>query len=420
EFDWRKPMQTRRVINKTKWLASALAAPILFASSASAQSDAQAAQAPSAEQAWPDEENRNFVQDRLKTFPRKLLVKQVEWYQPQEPVAGGNAKPIEPIAEPTIPAATLDAAQKLVEDKDSYAFLIWRRGNLEHEYYAPGSQRSSRFATASMAKTVVALSLGVAIDQGKIGSAQDRVDKYISTTANTKRGAVPLRNYLEMASLFETPSAGGPDADIYWQYALGRNIGEAVARWPETCDLSNEFCYANSNTAMLGWALEGATGMRYSQWLSQSIWQPIGAGDGRLWIDREGGWPRYSCCLHASGQDWLRIGMLIANKGKFEGRQIVSEQWIEQMLAPSSANPNYGFQIWRGSPHNPSRKYGKSVNAVVPAAEPFARDDVYYLDGSAGQRVYIIPSEEMVIVRIGAPRFDWDDAELPNIILRGL
>lgn len=372
------------------------------------------------QQAWPTDEQKELVAQRMATFPRETLVKDVAWYQPQEIVAGANATPFDPVANPSLPTEAISAAQALVEAKGSYAFLVWRSGNLEHEYYAEGFDRRSRFATASMAKTVVGLALGAAIDRGLIKSIDDPIERYIPTMAGTARGALPIRNYLEMSSLFETPSANGPDAQIYRQYGMGNNIGEAVAHWRESCEAGREFCYANSNTAMLGWAIEGASHRRYADWLSENIWKPIGAADGRLWIDRPGGWPRYSCCLHASAQDWLRIGLLILNKGKVDSQQVVSESWIERMLAPSPANPNYGFQIWRGSPHNPARTYGKAVNVVVPAKAPFARDDVYYLDGSAGQRVYIVPSEQMVIVRIGAPRIDWDDSELPNLLLASL
>ena len=369
---------------------------------------------------WPSQAQKKIVADRLATFPGENLVKDVAWYQPQEPVAGGNAPAFEPAASPSIPADALAQAQALAAAKNSYAFLVWHKGKLAHEYYAPGFDRSSQYATASMAKTVVALSLGVAVDRGLIGSLDTPIADLVPSMAGTRRGAVSLRSYLQMSSTFETPAPNGPDAQTYWQYSLGDNIGEAVARWPETCQPGTEFCYANANTAMLGWAIEARSGMRYAHWLSETIWKPIGASDGSLWIDREGGWPRYSCCLHATGQDWLRIGLLILNKGKVDGRQVVSSGWIEQMVAPSPANANYGFQIWRGSPHNPARAYGKSVAVKIPAAQPFARDDVYYLDGSAGQRVYIVPSAEMVIVRIGAPRTDWDDSELPNLLLRAV
>ncbi len=370
--------------------------------------------------AWPSQQQREMAAERLANFPRETLVRDVEWYQPQEVLAGSNAAAMEPLAEPTISPDALSRAQALVDEKDSYAFLVWRRGALEHEFYAEDFDRSSRFATASMGKTVVALALGAAVDQGLVESVDDPIARYIPSFAGSVQGDIPIRLYLEMASGIESPGFTGPDVDAYMQYSLGDDIGAAAVRWPRTCVAGQEFCYANANTAMLGWVIEGASGMRYSQWLSDQIWKPIGASDGRLWLDREGGWPRFSCCHHASAQDWLRIGMLILNQGTVGDQQIVSSQWINQMVAPSPANPNYGWQIWRGSPHNPARTYGKSINAVVAAQEPFARDDVVYLDGSAGQRVYIIPSEEMVIVRIGAPSMDWDDSELPNIVLSGI
>lgn len=370
--------------------------------------------------AWPSAAQKQLVQDRMAGFPGETQVRDVDWYQPQERVEGHPAIPFEPVAQPTIAAQALANAQKLVEAKDSYAFLVWRDGRLEHEYYAPGFDRASRYATASMAKTVVALAMGAAVDQGFIASVDDPIERYIPSMTGTRRGAVPIKAYLEMATGIETPPSDSAAREAYWQYALGDNIGEAAARWPDTCQAQREFCYANANTAMLGWAIEGATGMRYAQWLSQSVWKKLGAADAYVWLDRENGSPRYSCCLHASAQDWLRIGLLLLDKGRSGDRQIVSADWVNRMLAPSPANANYGWQVWRGSPHTPARRYGKSISAIVPAAAPFARDDVYYLDGSAGQRVYVVPSERLVMVRIGAPRIDWDDSELPNMVMAGL
>jgi hypothetical protein len=90
------------------------------------------------------------------------------------------------------------------------------------------------------------------------------------------------------------------------------------------------------------------------------------------------------------------------------------------MTGPSARNPSYGMGVWRGSPHQPVRRYAASIAFTVAAAEPFARDDVVFIDGSGGQRVYVIPSERITIVRIGAPRADWDDSALPNLVLAAL
>ena len=113
----------------------------------------------------------------------------------------------------------------------------------------------------------------------------------------------------------------------------------------------------------------------------------------------------------------MRVGELVRNGGKWRGTPIVSSNWVAQMLAPSKANANFGWNVWRGSPYNPKRTYGPGIPAIVEARAPFKRADTYYFDGSGGQRVYIIPSEKMVIVRIGTPKTDWDDSYLPNLLL---
>ncbi|MEO9599405.1 serine hydrolase [Parasphingorhabdus sp.] len=370
--------------------------------------------------AWPSAEQVKMVDERLANFPIQTSVKDIDWYQPQEAVVGGNAAKLQPTHKPTISASAIEKAVALAESEKSYALLTWKDGELQLEKYWYDFGQSSRYTTASMAKTVVALAVGTAVAEGHIGSVDDPISDYISTMKNTRRGSMSIRAFLEMASGMQTPGGTRTTDGPYWQYSLGDDIGEATARWPDSCVPLKEFCYANGSTAMLGWAIEGATGMRYADWLSRTVWQPIGASDATLWLDRENGSPRYSCCLLANAQDWLRVGLLFLNQGQVGKDQIVPQDWIKRMTAASPANPNYGWQVWRGSPHAPQRSYGKGINAKVAAAEPFARDDVYYLDGSAGQRVYIVPSENLVIVRIGAPSFTWDDSALPNIILAGI
>lgn len=381
---------------------------------------AGSAAAQEARSSWPSAEQVKMVDERLASFPIQTSVKDIDWYKPQETVAGGNAAKFQKTDKPAIKAAAIEKAIALAEREKSYALLAWKDGELQLEKYWDDFDQSSRYVTASMAKTVVALAVGTAVAEGHIRSVDDPISDYILTMKNTRRGSMPIRAFLEMASGMQTPAGNRTTDGPYWQYSLGDDIGEATARWPDNCVPLKEFCYANGSTAMLGWAIEGATGMRYAEWLSRTIWQPIGAANASLWLDRENGSPRYSCCLMANAQDWLRVGILVLNKGKAGTDQLVPENWIDQMVAPSPANPNYGWQVWRGSPHAPQRSYGRGINAKVPAAEPFARDDVYYLDGSAGQRSYIVPSENLVIVRIGTPSFTWDDSALPNIILAGI
>ena len=100
---------------------------------------------------------------------------------------------------------------------------------------------------------------------------------------------------------------------------------------------------------------------------------------------------------------------------------------MRQVITPSPLNPNYGFQTWLGTTYEPVRSYGEDVPIGVPHSEPFAAPDVIFFDGAGGQRVYVVPSHALVIVRAGAGgidfekgQFTWDDSILPNAIIRGI
>jgi CubicO group peptidase (beta-lactamase class C family) len=165
---------------------------------------------------------------------------------------------------------------------------------------------------------------------------------------------------------------------------------------------------------LLGLIVERATKRRYAQYLSERLWQPIGAADAYVALDRPGGIPRTFAALLARPEDWLRLGLLFVDQGRAGGRQVVDPAWLKAMTAPSPANPNYGLQLWLGSPHAPKRGYNVATPATVPAAEPFLADDMLFFDGAGAQRVYVAPREKLVIVRLGMGTFDWDDSKVAN------
>jgi len=369
-----------------------------------------------AEDSWPSKEQIDLVAARKADFPGARFVTEIDWYEPLEVVRGGGNTAL--AAELEQSPAT-DAADEYVAGQNSFALIFWKDGAIRHEKYWPGFNAASRFDTASMHKTVVGVLLGIASDEGLVKSVNDPLSDYLPELEGTPRGSAPLRSFLEMASGMRSPGYSDDPASPYWQAYLGNDLPQAIAHWPDTGEPDQEFYYANANTQYLAWVIERTSGQRYADFLSTRLWQPIGAGDARVWLDHEGGSPRAWCCLHASARDWLKFGLLFLNHGKAGDRQVVSAEWLERMTAASSLNPNYGWQIWRGSPHNPGRIYGRGIPVVIPAKAPFAREDVVFLDGSGGQRVYVIPSENAVIVRIGAPAPEWDDSELPNLLLAG-
>lgn len=380
-----------------------------------------AAAAPAA--ALPPEEAAAILA-RAQALPFEKGVEAVDAYQPAETVRGGGGWALRTAA-PTragFDPQALERAAALAEARQSHALLVARDGRIVLERYWNGFSRDSRFSTASMMKAVMALAQGAAVADGRL-SLDDPVGRHLAEWREDPRGRITIAQLLAMESglAFPPRPPGPPQPDSpAMQLMFASDIRKVALAVPQEVPPGTRFAYSNVDSQLAGEALASALPMRFADFLSARIWKPIGAADARLFLDREGGSPHYFCCLQARPMDWLLVGELIRNKGRAGGRQLVPVAHVEAMLAPSATNPNFGLQVWRGSPHAPVRRYSATIAMTVPAAEPFAREDVFYIDGAGGQRVYVIPSERLTIVRVGRSVMDWDDSALPNLVLAAL
>jgi CubicO group peptidase (beta-lactamase class C family) len=179
---------------------------------------------------------------------------------------------------------------------------------------------------------------------------------------------------------------------------------------PAVEEPGRRFDYNNVNFQVLGVVLEAATGRRYADYLSEKLWKPIGAGDAAVWLDREGGTARTFGYLFADPVDWARLGLLLLHEGEIQGKTVVPNVFVREMLKPSPTEQTYGLGIWLADNEHQLRQEEAS----------FAAPGVFYLDGRFKRRVYVVPSRELVIVRVGENARGWDEAALPNAVLKGL
>ena len=350
------------------------------------------------------------------SFPANSYATAIDRYEPLGLVRG---------AERSLPVdeagSDYEEAHNIALETKSYALLIWQAGALRVEkYFEPGTP-DLRQEAASMHKSVLALLVAAAIDDGFIESANDEAGRYIPEWADDPRGAIRVVDLLTMSSgLAPMSGDGGADSDAARYIYDGLDARQKTLSQPLLDKPGELFDYQNLTSQVLVIVLENATRKPYAEYLSSRLWQPIGAADAYVWLNEPDGFPRGYSTLLATARDWLRIGLLVKDRGEYEGERIVAADLIEAATSSSASNPVYGWQIWLGTEYQPKRRYSSRRPLSVVASEPFLVDDMIYFDGFGGQRVYVSREKDLVIVRLGEMDVDWDDAALPNAVIRDL
>ncbi len=336
-------------------------------------------------------------------------------YKPQAIFPACNQRSL-PRATPSadfLPA--LSAAKAYSDEQQGYGLIVLKDGAVVHESYGEGLDENLLTASASMHKSVMALSVGIAIEKGMIGSVDDPLSAYLPEWADDPRGAITVKNALQMAS--------GLSLSNLMELLFADNSFAAAAQTELADEPGTVFNYTNAvsqlvNEAVHRQAIAAGYG-GYPDFLMKELWCPLGGGEAVMWVDPSGRARGYAG-FHASIRDYAKVGELIRHKGRVGDRQVVPEAWITQMTTPSEVNPQYGYQIWLGGAWTAQRGYSANNPIKVPHSAPFIAKDLVYFDGFGGQRVYVAPSHGVTVVRVGETNLAFDDAIIPNLLIEAL
>ena len=350
---------------------------------------------------------------RIITYPDDPITN-VDWYRPLETVKGKPSE-LPKGTSSSIPQESLQEITAYAEAANSSALLVMHGGEIIWERYWRGFTLSSTSNSMSLSKTIMAMLIGIAIAEGHIESELEPVANYIPEWSEDDRSKIRLQDLLYMQSgLRNQDNTTNPSSDLVQMYASA-NADAVAIRIPAVQSPKQVFDYNNANTQILGEVLERATGERYADYLSTRLWQPLEANDAKIWLDHPQGNPKPFCCLFATPRDWAKVGQLFLDQGKVDEKQIIAPAWLDKMIQPSSLESKYGYHIWLKA-----RTKGKTGVYDRTASQPFLAPDTIYLDGKSRQRVYIIPSHELVIIRIGEEPKQWNDAVIPNTLVGSL
>jgi len=349
-------------------------------------------------------------------------------FRPTVSVGGGPVREV-PVANDeglTIAPAALREAESYAAGFDSYALIVLHWGVVQTEWYAPGWDRNRLTQSQSMMKTLAALALGAAIEDGHIKSVDEPVATYLPEWAGNPRGAIRIRDFLQMATgLAQARFTLNPFPENSAFRFLNSSDREAV--YLQTLALrppAREFDYNDLDAALVGLIVQRATGEPWARWLDRKIWRPMGGQKAEVWLDREGGMAMTACCMLATAMDWARVGLLMKDRGLVHGVPVLPAAWIDEMTTPSPEYAGYGYFTWLGAgigdlPDGPDDRERSQ-------SEPFLAPDLFMLLGRGGQRVYVSRALDLIVVRLGPHngmeplKAGWDNARLPNIIIRGM
>jgi CubicO group peptidase (beta-lactamase class C family) len=360
---------------------------------------------------------------RLMSIPKDPTEPPPYFYWPSATIAG-NAKPF-PAAAPAklvLKDATRAALTTWAENHKTNALLILHKGKLEYEGYWNGAAAGDLLNGRAITRSITPMVLGFAIADGTV-RLDDSIGKYIPEWASDKRGAITVQQLaqnssgLEVAKRMPTTQIAG-NKDLCLVYC--GDVVRAALEYDYAKPPGSSFEVAQQNMQLLALVIERATGQPIQTLLSEKIWRPIGASDATFQLDRPDGKARTMCCMRATARDWARLGTLLLNDGKYDGRQILPPGWVAKMSAPSPRNASFGIGLWRGSPYVANRTYFEGQPGIVYQSEPFLADDVVFMEGGGNRMVYAIPSAQLVIFRHGETTADWDNAFLVNTVIRDL
>lgn len=281
------------------------------------------------------------------------------------------------------------------------SFLVIKNDTLLFEKYWESHDSMQVSNSFSAAKTVVALLIGIALEEGKIKSLDDSIGKYLPAYRQVGKNKVTVRDLLYMASGLNWEESGKNPFSHNAESYYGDDLLSLVNGLKLVTEPGKIFNYQSGNSQLLGYVLEAATGQKISTYCQRKLWKPIGATSPAHWsLDKENGDEKAFCCLYATTRDFARIGELILNKGRIGNKQIISEAYMNEMCQPAPIttedglpNTRYGLHIWLTS---------------------YKGKQVIYCRGILGQYVAAIPEDGIVFVRTGhrrKPSFTFAEAQ---------
>jgi CubicO group peptidase (beta-lactamase class C family) len=286
---------------------------------------------------------------------------------------------------------TIAGAFEFPETRKTRAILVIHDGNIIAEKYADGFTKNSKLIGWSMTKSLTNTIVGVLIRQGKL-NLNDKAP--IESWQKDDRKAITLFNLMQASSGLQWDEIYSGPSNATNMLFKRRDLGLYATTVPLKHAPGEVFKYSSGTTNIISWITRKTIGdEEYHTFPYQHIFYKIGMHSMIMEVDPSGTFIG-SSFSYATARDWARFGLLYLNDGNWGNERILPEGWIEYTATPAKGakRGEYGMQFWlnAGAPNDPTDR-----------ALPDVPTDLFYADGFEGQRVFVLPSKNLVVVVLG-------------------
>jgi len=287
--------------------------------------------------------------------------------------------------------------------RNTRALVVVHQGRIMAERYAPGFDARMPMVGWSMSKTVTNLLVALRVKDGALSLDASRLMPEWRDE-DDPRAAITLDELMHMTSgLAFNEDVDDFLSDVSQMLYVQANSARFAASKPLVDPPGSHWSYSTGTTGIIAAVLRETfdSEFAYLRFPRKRLFAPLGMRSASLAPDASGTLMSGSF-FYASARDWARLGLLFLRDGIWSGRQLLPKGWVAYSLVPAPHAPNdkYGAQIWLKLPDSPG------------LGEPPMPDDAFYMLGHNGQVVAMVPSRNLVIVRLGLTRKggDWDPA----------
>jgi CubicO group peptidase (beta-lactamase class C family) len=316
-------------------------------------------------------------------------------YQYHAPAGLRDGIAVGDIAQSALGTATANAIGRGILDgtyKDVHSVLLYQHGRLVMEEYFYGYNVQRPHQLRSATKSVVSTLAGIAVDRGALSGSDEAVLPHMNYSSyahpDPRKATITLGNFLSMSS--------GLDCNDHSSNSPGREMVidetpdwvKATLDLPMINDPGTKGYYCSGGVAVVGRLIENVVHMQLPEFAQANLFAPLGIARAQWrWnYDLTNADKEYSQ-IHLRPRDMLKLGILLANGGRWHGRQVVSASWVRASLAEQSHvdNVSYGYFWWR-----------PWLNVETP--EGAQHVDVVAAQGNGGQKIYLVPQYDLVAV----------------------